>query len=119
MMLPPKPFILSELLSIDSTQHMALYAFLFGWKAQDKAVDNLTYTLFTHEGNFVACMMKYPKAEAKQSEWGLYAHPDDVAYSLKAADKADAQIIFPKKPSPGCGRYRRYISSSESVYRGI
>lgn len=78
------PFVHVELMSTDVGKAKSFYGKLFGWKLEDMAMENGTYTMIDVGEGTGGGMMKNPMPGASSS-WLAYVQVDDLK---KAVGKA-------------------------------
>lgn len=96
----------TELMTHDAGKARGFYTGLFGWKAEDKPVGPMTYTIFTNGGVQAGGMMQMTKEMgAVPSNWMVYFDVSDCDATVAKATSMGGKVTVPPTDIPDVGRF--------------
>jgi uncharacterized protein len=100
-------FVWDELMTTDVDGAKAFYADMFGWSSYDNEMGNMTYTLFTRdgEGTEVGGCMPRPEGVDAPPHWKPYVASDDTDATVEKAKGLGATVLAEPMDIPGVGRF--------------
>ena len=98
------PFVHVELNTTDVSKAKAFYTKMFGWKLEDVAMPNMTYTLIGVGEGTGGGMMQQMQPGAP-SLWLAYVLVDDVAAATAKAKSLGAKVMMDVTPVMDMGSF--------------
>jgi len=96
----------SELITSDVAGAKEFYGTLFNWTFEDAPMEDMTYTVFTVNGEDVGGIMPAPEDfSGMPPAWGLYIAVDNVDATAEQATGMGAKVIMPPTDIPEVGRF--------------
>lgn len=109
----------TELMTTDAARAKTFYTGLFGWRAEERPMGPMTYTLF-HNGSVQAGgMMQVTKEMGPiPSHWAVYFAVSDCDATVARAQTLGAQITVPATDIPEVGRFA-FLQDPQGAHFGI
>ena len=99
-------FSWNELITPDAEAAKKFYAKLFGWGLEDMPLKDTTYSVIKAKGHDIGGIMNIPPESAgTPARWLPYVTVDEVAATVRQADKLGAQVVLPPTDIPEVGRF--------------
>ncbi len=96
----------TELMTSDSGRARAFYTALFGWKAEDRPMGPMTYTIFKRGEAQAGGMMQITKDMGPiPSHWMVYFAVADCDATVAKAGKLGGKTTVPPTDVPNVGRF--------------
>jgi uncharacterized protein len=97
-------FVWDELVTIDVEAAKRFYGEVFGWKARDADMGEMTYTIFQKGDVDVAGGMARPEGMDAPPHWLPYIYVDDVDKTAARAKQLGGAVFMEGKDVPTVGR---------------
>jgi predicted enzyme related to lactoylglutathione lyase len=95
-----------ELMTTDVESAKGFYARLFGWEAEEYAMEGMEYSVIKLGGDDVGGIMSMPPEMAGMPPmWGIYVTVDDVDATANKVVELGGTIIRPPSDIPSVGRF--------------
>ncbi len=99
-------FCWNELMTPDVNKAKQFYSALFDWKAEDRDMGSMTYTMFKSGDKDIGGMLQTPQDKAGiPPHWMSYVCVKDVDKMVEKAKSLGAKITVPATPVSDFGRF--------------